>query len=46
MNKDFEKLRKKTGIDELETQQRKKLFKEFMEHGGEVINEKKTQREK
>ncbi len=46
MNKDFEKLRKKTGIDELETQQRKKLFKEFMEHGGKIINEKKPQKEK
>jgi len=46
MNKDFDKLRKKTGIDELETQQRKKLFKEFMDHGGKIINEKKTQKEK
>jgi hypothetical protein len=41
MEKDFDKIRKKTGIDKLASDERKKLFEEFVEHGGKVTEEKK-----
>ena len=41
MNRDIDKTRDKLGVGELDTQQRKKLFKEFIDHGGEVIEKKK-----
>lgn len=37
---EFERIREKTGIDKLDKQQRKKLFQEFITHGGEIIDEK------
>ncbi len=40
MHSDFDKLRKKTGIDKLDDLQRKKLFREFVDHGGEIVDEK------
>jgi len=45
MKDDFDRLRKKIGIDQLDNTQRKRLFHEFVEHGGEIIDEKK-QRQK
>ncbi len=39
MGPDFDRLRSKAGIDKLNEQQRKKLFKDFVEHGGRVIEE-------
>ncbi len=41
MKDNFDRLRKKTGIDRLDDTQRKRLFHEFVEHGGEIIDEKK-----
>lgn len=35
---DIDYLRKKTGIDKLDAAQRKKLFREFVDHGGEVVD--------
>jgi len=40
MNRDIDRIREKAGIDKLDIESRKKLFKEFIEHGGEVIEEK------
>jgi len=40
MNKDIDRIRQKAGIDKLDIESRKKLFKEFIEHGGKVIEEK------
>ncbi len=45
MDNDIDKIRHKTGIDKLETRQRKKLFDDFVEHGGQVIEEKKQPKE-
>ncbi|MGQ9616596.1 MAG: hypothetical protein ACUVWJ_09390 [Spirochaetota bacterium] len=45
---DLNRLRSKIGIDRLDETQRKKLLKDFIEHGGKVIEEgeeKKTQNE-
>ena len=39
MGKDYDKIRQKIGIDKLETTERKKLFHEFVEHGGQVIED-------
>jgi hypothetical protein len=36
---DLDRLRGKIGIDRLDEAQRKKLFKDFIEHGGKVIEE-------
>ena len=44
MSEDLDRIRQKIGIDKLETQQRKKLFHDFVEHGGQIIEEKKTAR--
>ena len=41
MPDDFDNLREKAGIDRLDIQQRKKLFNNFIDHGGQVIEEKK-----
>ena len=41
MNRDIDQTREKLGVGELNTQQRKKLFEEFVDHGGQVIEEKK-----
>jgi hypothetical protein len=40
MSRDIDKTRDKIGVGELDSQQRKKLFKEFIDHGGQVIEEK------
>jgi hypothetical protein len=40
MKDDLERIRHKTGIDRLEIQQRKKLFREFVQHGGQIQEEK------
>lgn len=40
MANEFDRIKEKTGIDKLDKQQRKKLFQEFITHGGEVIDEK------
>jgi hypothetical protein len=40
MANEFDRIKEKTGIDKLDKQQRKKLFQEFITHGGEIINEK------
>ena len=42
MNDDIDRIRHKTGIDHLEDQQRKRLFRKFVEHGGQVVEEKKA----
>jgi len=36
---DIDYLRKKTGIDKLDPTQRKKLFRDFVDHGGEVVDD-------
>jgi hypothetical protein len=41
MEKDIDRIREKTGIDRLASDERKKLFEEFVEHGGKVEEEKK-----
>lgn len=38
---DFDNLRKKAGINKLDLEQRKKLFDNFVTHGGQVLDEKK-----
>ncbi len=43
MNDDYDRLRKKIGIDRLDDTQRKKLFHEFINHGGEIVEEKKLE---
>jgi len=42
MTRDTDSTRKKIGVDRLSIEQRKKLFQEFIEHGGKVIKEKKS----
>jgi hypothetical protein len=45
MGDNIDSLRKKTGIDRLDPSQRKKLFRDFVDHGGEVVdNERKKAR--
>jgi hypothetical protein len=44
MPEDFDNLREKAGINKLDLDQRKKLFKNFVTHGGKVIDEKKKPR--
>ncbi len=39
MGKDYDKIRQKIGIDKLETTERKKLFHEFVEHGGQIVED-------
>jgi hypothetical protein len=46
MHSDFDSLREKTGIDKLDDRQRKKLFKDFVEHGGEIVDEEALKKEK
>ena len=41
MGENIDKLREKTGIDKLDPDQRKKLFRDFVDHGGEVVTEEK-----
>ena len=41
MTKDIYKIREKIGIDNLDLEQRRKLFEEFVKHGGQVIDESK-----
>jgi len=41
MKDDFDRLRKKICIEQLDNTQRKRLFHEFVEHGGAIIDEKK-----
>ncbi len=43
MNDDYDRLRKKIGVDRLDDIQRKKLFHEFINHGGEIVEEKKLE---
>jgi hypothetical protein len=38
MGDTIDNLRKKTGIDKLDPNQRKKLFRDFVDHGGEVVD--------
>jgi hypothetical protein len=42
MSDEIDRIRHKTGIDHLEDQQRKRLFQKFVEHGGQVLEEKKA----
>ena len=44
MTHDIYKIREKIGIDNLDPNQRKKLFEEFVKHGGQVIEESKRPR--
>jgi hypothetical protein len=37
MREDIDRVRERTGIDRLDTSQRKKLFRDFIEHGGKVV---------
>lgn len=46
MGKDYDKIRQKIGIDKLKTTERKKLFHEFVEHGGQVIEDNLSTKEK
>jgi len=46
MNRDYNRLRKKVGIDKLNDDQRKKLFYDFVDHGGEVVDEKPQEKGK
>ena len=39
MGEDIDRVRERTGIDKLDTGQRKKLFRDFIEHGGKVVGE-------
>jgi hypothetical protein len=39
-NDELDKLRSKVGIDRLEAKQRKKLFRDFVDHGGQVVEDK------
>jgi hypothetical protein len=39
-NDELDRLRSKIGIDRLEAAQRKKLFREFVDHGGQVVEQK------
>ncbi|UCB46740.1 MAG: hypothetical protein JSV25_04795 [Spirochaetota bacterium] len=41
MNRDIDQTRNKLGVDALDTQQRKKLFQDFVDHGGQVVEKKK-----
>ncbi len=41
MPEDFDNLREKSGINRLDLKQRKKLFDNFVTHGGQVVDEKK-----
>lgn len=41
MGENIDKLREKTGIDKLDPDQRKKLFRDFVDHGGEIVTEEK-----
>jgi hypothetical protein len=42
MGDDFDRVRERTGIDKLDSSQRKKLFREFVEHGGELVDEERS----
>jgi hypothetical protein len=44
MPEDFDSLREKAGINKLDLDQRKKLFEDFVTHGGQVIEEKRKPR--
>ncbi len=44
MADDINRTREKIGIDKLDPEQRKKLFQEFVRHGGHVIDESKRKR--
>ena len=44
MTHDIYKIREKIGINYLDPEQRKKLFEEFVKHGGQVIDESKRPR--
>jgi hypothetical protein len=37
MREDIDRVRERTGIDRLDTSQRKKLYRDFIEHGGKVV---------
>ena len=39
----IDNLRKKTGIDKLDPAQRKKLFRDFVDHGGETVERKRKE---
>jgi hypothetical protein len=39
MGEEIDQVRKRIGVDRLETGQRKKLFRDFVEHGGQVVEE-------
>jgi hypothetical protein len=41
MGDTIDNLRRKTGIDKLDPNQRKKLFRDFVDHGGEVVEAKR-----
>ena len=41
MGDNFDKLREKIGIDKIDPGQRQKLFRDFIDHGGEVVKEEK-----
>jgi hypothetical protein len=41
---DFDRIREKTGIDKLEDTQRKRLFRDFVDHGGKVIQRTEAQK--
>ena len=41
MGDTLDNLRRKTGIDKLDANQRKKLFRDFVDHGGEVVDAKR-----
>ena len=43
MGDTIDNLRKKTGIDKLDPTQRKKLFSDFVDHGGEVVERKRKE---
>ena len=41
---EFDRIREKTGIDKLEAAQRNRLFRDFVDHGGEVIQRSEAQK--
>ncbi len=44
MDRDINRTREKVGIDKLSPEQRKRLFEEFIKHGGQVLTDSKRQK--